>query len=71
MKQLDIRGKEVTVPSALKGKVRVSDEPIPNDKAKRKAKREARRTACEEANQTIQLTQTNNLMKFQRGSTKK
>jgi len=54
VKQLDIRGKKVTVPSALKGKVRVTDEPTPDDKAKRKAKREARRTAREEAKSNSQ-----------------
>lgn len=48
VKQLEIRGKKVTVPKALKGKVRVT-EPTPDDKAKKKAKREARKKAREEA----------------------
>ncbi|HBE72369.1 MAG TPA: hypothetical protein DDW52_29900 [Planctomycetaceae bacterium] len=45
VKQLDIRGKKVTVPSSLKGKAAVAGEPTPDDKAKRKAKRETRRKA--------------------------
>jgi hypothetical protein len=49
VKQLEIRGKTVTVPEALKKNLGVADEPSPNDKAKRKAKREARRKAREEA----------------------
>jgi hypothetical protein len=49
VKQLEIRGKTVTVPEALKKILGVTDEPSPNNKAKRKAKREARRKAREEA----------------------
>ena len=49
VKQLEIRGKTVTVPEALKRNLGVTDEPTPGDKAKRKAKREARRKAREEA----------------------
>ena len=49
VKQLDIRGKTVTVPKALREELGVTDEPGPDDKAKRKAKREARKKAREEA----------------------
>ena len=49
VKQLDIRGKKVTVPSALKWKVGATDEPTSDDKAKRKANREARKKARQAA----------------------
>jgi arylsulfatase A-like enzyme len=49
VKQLEIQGKKVTVPEALKEKLGVTDEPIPDDKAKKKAEREARKKAREEA----------------------
>ena len=49
VKQLEIRGKKVTVPEALKKGPGVADESTPDDKAKRKAKREARRKVREEA----------------------
>ena len=49
VKQLEIRGKTVTVPEALKKDLGVTDEPAPDDKAKRKAERDARRKAREEA----------------------
>ena len=49
VKQLEIKGKTVTVPRALKRNLGVTDEPIPDDKVKRKAKREARRKARKEA----------------------
>lgn len=48
VKQLDIRGKKVTVPPALKGKVKVTAESTSDDKAKRQAKREARKKARQE-----------------------
>ncbi len=48
VKRLDIRGKKVTVPSALKGKVSVADPSPSDDKAKRQAKREARKKARQE-----------------------
>ena len=48
VKQLDIRGKKVTVPAALKGKAETSDAETSNDKAKRQAKREARKKARQE-----------------------
>jgi arylsulfatase A-like enzyme len=48
VKQLDIRGKKVTVPSALKGKVGITDESTSNDKVKRQARREARKKARQE-----------------------
>ena len=49
VKQLEIKGKTVTVPESLKKDLEVTDEPTPGDKAKRKAKREARKKAREEA----------------------
>lgn len=49
VKRLEIKGKTVTVPRALKKGLGVTDEPTPDDKAKRKAKREARRKARKEA----------------------
>ena len=49
VKQLDIKGKTVTVPQALKQDLGVTDEPAPDDKARKKAEREARRKAREEA----------------------
>jgi len=39
----------VTVPEALKKDPGVTDEPTPDDKAKRKAKREVRKKARKEA----------------------
>ncbi|MCH1505464.1 MAG: hypothetical protein L7V86_17920, partial [Verrucomicrobiales bacterium] len=51
VKQLEIKGKTVTVPKSLKKDLEVTDEPTPGDKAKRKAKREARKKAREEAKQ--------------------
>ncbi len=42
-------GVRVTVPEALKKDLGVTDEPAPDDKAKRKAEREARRKARKEA----------------------
>ena len=49
VKQLEIRGKTVSVPKGLKKNLGVNDEPTPDDKAKRKARRAARRKAREEA----------------------
>jgi len=49
VKQLEIQGKKVTVPEPLKEKLGVTDEPTPDDKAKKKAEREARKKAREEA----------------------
>ncbi|MDB4749257.1 sulfatase-like hydrolase/transferase, partial [Akkermansiaceae bacterium] len=49
VKQLEIKGKKVTVPEALKKDPGVTDEPTPDDKAKRKEKREVRKKAREEA----------------------
>lgn len=49
VKQLEIKGKKVTVPEALKKDPGVTDESTPDDKAKRKAKREVRKKAREEA----------------------
>ncbi|MEL6108948.1 MAG: sulfatase-like hydrolase/transferase [Planctomycetota bacterium] len=45
VKQLDIRGKKITVPSELKGTADSTNAPTPDDKAKRKARREARKKA--------------------------
>ena len=49
VKQLEIRGKKVSVPKALKMNPEVTEEPTPDEEAKRKAKREARRKARQEA----------------------
>ncbi|MBL6705001.1 MAG: sulfatase-like hydrolase/transferase [Planctomycetaceae bacterium] len=49
VKQLEIKGKTVTVPRALKEELGVSDEPTPDDKATKKAEREARRKVRKEA----------------------
>jgi arylsulfatase A-like enzyme len=53
VKQLEIKGKTVTVPEALKQDIDVTDEPPPVDKAKRKAERETRRNAREEAKKKV------------------
>ena len=45
VKQLEIKGKKVTVPRALRTELGVTDEPAPDDKAKKKAKREMRKKA--------------------------
>lgn len=49
VKQLEIRGKTVRVPAALREKPGVTTEPGPGDKAKKRAKREERRKARESA----------------------
>ena len=49
VKQLEIKGKRVMVPEALEKGLGVTDEPTPDDKAKRMAEREARKKAREEA----------------------
>lgn len=49
VKQLKIKGKTVTVPSALKKELGVTDEPAPDDKAMKKAERAKRKKAREEA----------------------
>ncbi len=49
VKQLEIRGKRVTTPEALKKTVGDGDQPTSDDKVKRKAKREARKKAREAA----------------------
>ncbi len=54
VKQLEIKGKTVTVPGALKGKPETTAEAELDDKAKKKAKREARRKAREEAKSNSQ-----------------
>ena len=54
VRQLEIRGKKVTVPAALNKNHGVTDEPTADDKAKRKAKRETRRKAREEAKSSKQ-----------------
>ena len=53
VKQLEIKGKTVTVPEALKQDIDVTDEPPHVDKAKRKAERETRRNAREEAKKKV------------------
>ena len=45
VKQLEIRGKKVTLPESLGGNSGVVDEPTPDEKAKKRAAREARRKA--------------------------
>ena len=54
VKQLEIKGKTVTVPRALKGKPETTAEAELDDKAKKKAKRESRRKAREEAKSNSQ-----------------
>ena len=54
VKQLEIKGKTVTVPGVLKGKPGATVEPVSDDKAKRKAKREARRKARDRAKSNSQ-----------------
>jgi hypothetical protein len=49
VKQLEIKGKTVTVPEALKKDLGVTDDPSPDDKARKKAEREARRKARKKA----------------------
>ncbi|WP_146397173.1 sulfatase-like hydrolase/transferase [Planctomycetes bacterium CA13] len=49
VKQLEIKGKTVTVPQALKQELGVTDEPAPDDKAKKKAERAARKKARKKA----------------------
>ena len=49
VKQLEIKGKTVTVPEALKQDIDVTDEPPHIDKAKERAEREIRRNIREEA----------------------
>lgn len=49
VKQLEIKGRTVTVPQALKQDLGVTDERAPDDKAKKKAERAARKKAREEA----------------------
>ncbi len=49
VKQLDIKGKTVTVPRALRMAPGVTDEPTPDDKAKKKAEREKRKKARQKA----------------------
>ena len=62
VKQLEIKGKTVTVPRALKKNLGVNDEPTPDDKAKRKAKREHVKRLAKKPNQTIRRTRINNPM---------
>ena len=49
VKQLEIKGKKVTVPAALKKDLGVTDEPTPDDKAMKKAEREKRKKARQKA----------------------
>ena len=49
VKQLDIKGKTVSVPKALKGNPGATAEPDPDEKATKKAKRETRKKAREDA----------------------
>ncbi|MEM1068258.1 MAG: sulfatase-like hydrolase/transferase [Planctomycetota bacterium] len=54
-KRLDIRGKTVTVPEALRRELGDSAAPTQDDKAKRKAEREARRKARRDAKPDKQI----------------
>ena len=54
LKQLEIKGKKVTVPEELKKAPGVTEEPTQEDKAKRKAEREARKKAREEVKSSDQ-----------------
>ncbi|MDB4353098.1 sulfatase-like hydrolase/transferase [bacterium] len=49
VKQLDIKGKTVTVPEALTKSLGITDEPALNDKTQKKAERQQRKKAREEA----------------------
>ena len=49
VKQLDIKGKTVTVPEALTKSQGITDEPALNDKTQKKAERQQRKKAREEA----------------------
>lgn len=49
VKQLEIRGRKVTVPNTLRTAPGAADEPTPDDKAGKKAKREARKKARQKA----------------------
>ena len=49
VKQLEIKGKTVSVPATFKGTPGATAEPDPDDKATKKAKREARKKAREKA----------------------
>ena len=49
VRQLDIKGKTVTVPRALKEELGVTDAPAPGDKAKKKSEREVRKKARKDA----------------------
>lgn len=48
VKQLEIKGKTVTVPEALKTDLGDTDEPTPDDKTRKQAEREARRNVRQE-----------------------
>lgn len=54
VKQLEIKGKKVTVPAALKNSLGGADEPIPGKKAMKKAERETRRKARQDAKSNAQ-----------------
>tara|TARA_R110002096_G_scaffold169222_10_gene340789 strand:+ start:168 stop:1928 length:1761 start_codon:yes stop_codon:yes gene_type:complete len=54
VKQLEIRGKKVTVPEGLKKHPGVTEEPTSDDRAKKKTKREARRMAREQGKVNVQ-----------------
>ena len=56
VKKLEIKGKTVTVPEALKKDLGITDEPTSDDKVKRKAKRAVRKKAREEAKSNEQRT---------------
>ena len=59
VKQLEIKGKTVTVPEALKKDLSVFDAPSPSDKARKKAKREARKKARNKAKSDNQKNSDN------------
>ena len=56
VKKLEIKGKAVTVPEALKKDLGITDEPTSDDKVKRKVKRAVRKKAREEAKSNKQRT---------------
>ena len=56
VKKLEIKGKTVTVPEALKKDLGITDELTSDDKVKRKAKRAVRKKAREEAKSNEQRT---------------
>jgi arylsulfatase A-like enzyme len=64
VKQIEIKGKTVIVPQALKEELGVANEPAPDDKARKKAVRAARKKAREKAKANNQKNRINDPVKF-------